>query len=271
MRDSRVYLALRVVALVVICLFFLFPLLWMLLASLKTNLEITDPSRIFDFTPTLNNFVRVFEGEDFLLYMWNSFYVAAVSTLISLLVAVPAGYAMSRFLLHKSSGVVLFARIIPGISLLVPWYYVFAQIGLVGTYAVLILAHMFVSVPLITWIMLAFFDGMSTELEEAGQIDGLSRIESFLRISLPLAAPGMATAGILAFVFSWNNFLFALILAGQQTKTLPVAIFNFIAYSSFDWGGLMAAAVVITVPVMVIGLVFQRYIVSGLSAGATKG
>lgn len=271
MKPRKLYSIFRFSLLAVICLVVLFPIIWMVLASLKTNLQITDPSNVINFTPTLDNFIRLFDQQNFLLYMWNSFVVASVSTLLSLVLAVPAGYAMSRFLMHKSSGLVLFARIIPGVSLLVPWYYVFAQIGLVGTYTVLILAHMFVSVPLITWIMLAFFDGMSPDLEEAAQIDGLSRFGAFLRISTPLAAPGMATASILAFVFSWNNFLFALILAGQSTRTLPVAIFNFIAYSSFDWGGLMAAAVVITFPVMIIGLFFQRYIVSGLSAGATKG
>jgi multiple sugar transport system permease protein len=270
-KESRIYRIFRVVALIGVCLFFLFPLLWMVLAGFKTNLDITDPSRIFNFVPTLDNFARVLGGENFLLYIWNSFFVAAVSTIVSLVFAVPAAYAMSRFALRKSSAWVLLARIIPGIALLVPWYYVFAQLGMVGTYPVLIMAHMFVSVPLIVWIMIAFFDGMSTELEEAGLIDGLSRIGAFRRISLPLASPGMATAAILSFIFSWNNFLFALILAGQNTKTLPVAIFNFIAYSSFDWGGLMAASVIITIPVMAIGLVFQKYIVSGLSAGATKG
>ncbi len=271
MRGKKLAATGRVVALVLICLFFMFPLLWMVLAAFKTNLTITDPSRIFDFVPTLDNFARVFAGEDFLLYIWNSFVVAALSTVVSLVIGVPAAYAMSRFLMRRSAAWVLLARIIPGVALLVPWYYVFAQIGLVGTYTVLVLAHMFVSVPLIVWIMIAFFDGLSTELEEAGQVDGLSRYGAFFRISLPLASPGAATAGILSFIFSWNNFLFALILAGQSTKTLPVAIFNFIAYSSFDWGGLMAASVIITIPVMLIGLAFQRYIVSGLSAGATKG
>lgn len=271
MRTSRTLTTLRFVALGLVCVFFLFPLFWMLVAAFKSNLAITDPATILSAPITLENFVRVFVGDDFLLYMGNSFLISAVSTALSLLLAVPAAYAMSRHRLRKSSVVVLFARIIPGISLLVPWYYVFAQIGLVGTYTVLVLAHMFVSVPLITWIMMSFFDGMSTELEEAGQIDGLTPIGAFARLTLPLSAPGMATAGILAFVFSWNNFLFALILASQSTKTLPVAIFNFIAYSSFDWGGLMAASVIITIPVMIIGLVFQRYIVSGLSAGATKG
>lgn len=271
MKASVAYRVFRVVALIIVCLFFLFPLAWMLIAAFKTNLAITNPSTLLTSPFILDNFVRVFVGDDFLRYFVNSFVVAAVSTVLSLVIAVPAAYSMSRARLRRSSAVVLFARIIPGISLLVPWYYVFAQIGLVGTYYVLVLAHMFVSVPLITWIMMSFFDGMSTELEEAGQVDGLSRIGAFLRISIPLASPGMATAGILAFVFSWNNFLFALILASQSTKTLPVAIFNFIAYSSFDWGGLMAASVIITVPVMVIGMFFQRYIVSGLSAGATKG
>ena len=107
--------------------------------------------------------------------------------------------------------------------------------------------------------------------KEAAQIDGSSRIGAFVRVVLPLSVPGIATASILSFIFSWNNFLFALVLSNQETRTLPVAIVNFTSYASVDWGGLMAAAVVITVPVMIIALIAQRYVVSGLTAGATKG
>jgi multiple sugar transport system permease protein len=141
----------------------------------------------------------------------------------------------------------------------------------VGTYGVLILTHIFVTMPLIVAIMTSFFEGLPVELEEAAQIDGASKIVAFVRIVLPLSVPGIATATILSFIFSWNNFLFALVLSNQDTRTLPVAISNFTSYASVDWGGLMAASVIITVPVMLIALFSQKYVVSGLTAGATKG
>jgi multiple sugar transport system permease protein len=207
----------------------------------------------------------------YLSYIWNSAVIAVVSTGLSLVIGVPAAYAMARFAMARSANLVLLARVVPGISLLIPWYYVFSSLRLVGGYAVLILAHMFVALPLIVYIMMSFFEQLPDELEEAGQVDGLTPIGAFLHITLPLSAPGVATATILAFIFSWNNFMFALVLSSASTKTLPVAIFDFIAYASIDWGGLMAASVVVTVPIMVIALFTQRYIVTGFTAGATKG
>jgi len=159
----------------------------------------------------------------------------------------------------------------PGIALLVPWFYVFSRLGLVGDYTPLVLSHMFVSLPLIVYIMIAFFDQLPLELEEQGLVDGLTPIGSFARIAVPLSAPGMATGAILAIVFSWNNFMFSLVLASNSTRTLPVSLFNFIAYASVDWGGLMAASFVVTAPIMVLALLTQRYIVAGFTAGAMKG
>ena len=250
---------------------FLFPILWMILASLKSSIDITNPSKMFDFVPTFDNYVKVFIAQDFFAFMVNSFIIAFAATLISLVVGLPAAYAISRYTVRSAGAFVLLARIIPGVSLLIPWYVIFAQLGLVGTYWVMILAHTFVSLPVVIAIMSGFFDGTSIELEEAAQIDGLSLLGAFLRITIPLAIPGIATASILSFIFSWNNFLFALVLTGSDTKTLPVAIFNFIAYLSVDWGGLMAASVVITLPVMIFALFVQKHIVSGLTAGSTKG
>lgn len=261
----------RWIAIVVVSLVFLFPLLWMLASAFKTSLDITDPSAMFSFSPTMRNFQNVLTEQNFLPFIWNSLLVGVVSTGISLVIGVPAAYAMARHGMHRASGSLLLARIIPGVSLLVPWYFVFSRMGLVGGYTPLVVSHMFVTLPLIAWIMLSFFEGIPTELEEAGRVDGLSQIGVFRKIALPLAVPGVATASILAFIFSWNNFLFALVLSGEDTRTLPVAIFNFIAYSSIDWGGLMAASVIITLPVMVMALFTQKYIVSGLTAGATKG
>lgn len=261
----------RYVAIGVIALVFLFPLLWMVLSSIKTSLDITDPTRLFRFTPTLDNFVRVMTEAQFGLFMMNSLVVGVAAVGLSLLLAVPAAYVMAKYGMTRSAGMLLVARIIPGVSLLVPFYYVFAMLGWVGGYAPLIISHMFVTMPLIAWVMLSFFESLPSDLEEAGLVDGLTNIGVFARIALPLSTPGIATASILAFIFSWNNFMFALVLASQSTRTLPVAIFNFIAYSSVDWGGLMAASVIITLPVIVMALFTQKYIVSGLTAGATKG
>jgi len=270
-RKLTAYPIFRFSMLALIVVGFLAPLAWMLLASLKTNVDIYDASKSILFTPTLDNYDTVFGRADYLAYVFNSFWVGFWSTALSLLLGVPAAYAMSRFAMKRSAMVVLLARIIPGVSLLVPWYYVFSNLRLVGGYEVLILSHMFVSLPLIVYIMMSFFDSLPLELEEAGQVDGLTPIGAFLRVTLPLSTPGIATAGILAFIFSWNNFMFALVLSGSATKTLPVAIFDFVAYASIDWGGLMAASVVVTVPIMLIALFTQKYVVSGLTAGATKG
>ncbi|ATL81432.1 carbohydrate ABC transporter permease [Streptomyces malaysiensis subsp. malaysiensis] len=262
---------LRGAAITVVTLIFVLPVVWMFAAAFKTNVQVTGPRVGLWFSPTLENFRNIVEAGQILRSMGNSLLVGVVSTVLSAVIAVPAAWAVGRFRMHRTGSLILVARIVPAISLLVPWYYLFAQIGLVGSYTVLILSQMFVSVPLITWIMISFFAGLPVELEEAGRTDGLSAFGAFWRITLPLAAPGTATASLLAFVFSWNNFMFALVFADDRTQTVPVALFNFISYASTDWGGLMAAATLITVPVVVAAVVGQKYLVAGLTSGASKG
>ncbi|MER7196748.1 sugar ABC transporter permease [Streptomyces sp. CB01635] len=270
-RRRRRLAWLRGTAIGLVTLVFALPLVWMFAAAFKTNLQVTDPSVGLWFTPTLDNFRNVVEAGQIVRSMGNSLLVGAVSTALSAVIAVPAAWAVGRFGMRRTGSVILIARIVPAISLLVPWYYLFAQIGLVGSYTVLILSHMFVSVPLIMWIMISFFAGLPVELEEAARTDGLSAFGAFWRISLPLAAPGTATASLLAFVFSWNNFMFALVFADDRTQTVPVTLFNFISYASTDWGGLMAASTLITVPVVIAAVLGQKYLVAGLTSGATKG
>ncbi|MEV2239186.1 carbohydrate ABC transporter permease [Micromonospora sp. NPDC049891] len=271
MRPSTGFKVFRTIALVVVVLSLVAPLIWMVAASFKTNVDIYDSAKALVFTPTLDNYGTVLQQANYVQFIVNSLWVAFAATTLSLLLGVPAAYSMSRFNMRKSALVVLMARVIPGVSLLVPWYYVFSNLRMVGGFSVLILSHMFVSLPLIVYIMMGFFDGLPEELEEAALVDGLTHIGAFRRITLPLSVPGIATAGILSFIFSWNNFMFALVLSGADTKTLPVAIFDFVGYASIDWGGLMAATTVVTLPIMVIALFVQKYIVSGLTAGATKG
>ncbi len=271
MRTSTPYRAFRVAALVVVVLLLLAPLLWMISASFKTNVDIYDSGKTFDFAPTTANYVKVLKQANYLQFVANSLWVAFASTVLSLILGIPAAYSMSRFNMRKSALVVLMARVIPAVSLLVPWYYVFSNLRMVGGFGVLILSHMFVALPLIVYIVMGYFDGFPIELEESALVDGLTHIGAFRRITLPLSTPAIATAGILSFIFSWNNFMFALVLSGADTKTLPVAIFDFVGYASIDWGGLMAAATVVTLPIMLIALFVQKYVVSGLTAGATKG
>ncbi|QOC91782.1 carbohydrate ABC transporter permease [Micromonospora craniellae] len=271
MKASRGFKVFRGIALAVVVLSLVAPLVWMVAASFKTNVDIYDSSKALVFTPTLDNYSTVIQQANYVQFIGNSLWVAFAATALSLLLGVPAAYSMSRFNMKKSALVVLMARIIPGVSLLVPWYYVFSNLRMVGGFSVLILSHMFVSLPLIVYIMMGYFDGLPEELEEAALVDGLTPIGAFRRITLPLSVPGIATAGILSFIFSWNNFMFALVLSGASTKTLPVAIFDFVGYASIDWGGLMAATTVVTLPIMLIALLVQKYVVSGLTAGATKG
>ena len=271
MRRSLSFRLLRAAAIALVVLVLLTPLVWMVAASFKSNVDIYDTGRTFFFTPTVDNYITVLKRANYAQYIVNSLWVALVSAVLSLVLGVPAAYSMSRFNMRKSALVVLMARVIPGVSLLVPWYYLFSNARMVGGFAVLILSHMFVSLPLVVYLMMGFFDGLPIELEQSALVDGTTHIGAFSRITLPLSAPGIATAGILAFIFSWNNFMFALVLSGAHTKTLPVAIFDFVGYASIDWGGLMAAATVVTVPIMLVALFVQKYIVSGLTAGATKG
>jgi multiple sugar transport system permease protein len=261
----------RVIAIVIVLAILLVPIIWMVIASFRTSLDIVDPSRFFGGTFTMQNYTSVVERYDFSPFIFNSFLVAAASTAIALVVGAPAAYAIARYRVKNATAFLMLARVVPGVSLLVPWYFLFSTLGLVGGYPVLIATHVFVTLPFVVAIMAGFFDGVSQELEEAAQTDGLTRIGAFLRVVLPLSVPGLATSAILAFIFSWNNFLFALVLSSQSTRTLPVAISNFTAYASVDWGGLMAASVVITLPVMLVALAAQKYVVSGLTAGATKG
>lgn len=271
MRPSLAYRVFRVTALTVVVLALVAPLVWMVAAAFKTNVDIYDPGKALVFSPTLDNFGKVLQQANYVTFILNSLWVAFAATVASLILGLPAAYSMSRFNMRKSALVVLMARIIPGVSLLVPWFYVFSNLRMVGGFEVLIISHMFVSLPLVVYIMMGYFDSLPAELEEAALVDGLTHIGAFRRITLPLSVPGIATAGILSFIFSWNNFMFALVLSDAGTKTLPVAIFDFVGYASIDWGGLMAATTVVTLPIMVIALFVQKYVVSGLTAGATKG
>lgn len=261
----------RFLTIAAILTFFLAPFLWMLLNSFKTPIEvITLPPKLV-FEPTTANYENVFQSQNFGRYLVNSIIVGAGSVGIGLLIGLPAAYSIAKWDQRGVATAILLARIVPGITFLVPLFILFRQVHLVDTFASLILTHTLVGLPFIVTVMVPFFKGIPVELEEAARIDGATLLQTLRKVILPISGPGIVTAAILAFVFSWNNFMFSVVLATNQTKTVPVAIYNFISYAQVDWGGLMAAAVVITLPVLVLALGTQRYIVRGLTAGAVKG
>jgi len=266
MRRALFYLGLVLVLGV-----FVFPFFWMALNSFKTHDQITEYPPVFLFTPTLENVRNVFAQGQFVRYTWNSIVVSFGAVGLGMLLGLPAAYAMARYRQRGFAFGILVCRMIPGIAFLVPWFIVFRFLGLLDSYFGLIVAHLVITVPLITWIMIGFFEEVPIELEEAARIDGCSRAGVFLRIALPLVRPGLVSAGILALIFAWNSFLFPLILAGVETKTLPVLVYSFMTFDFLDLGGIYAASTLITLPVVVMVLAVQRHFIRGLTIGGVKG
>lgn len=246
--------------------------LWML--SLSVKFEIDNAAYPPVFIPdqfAWNNYADVLGSNRFLTYFKNSIVVTGAATGLAMLIGVPAGYGIARMAAHKSAIVILIARITPGLSYLIPLFLLFQWLGLLGTLVPQIIIHLVVTVPIVIWIMIGYFETTPIELEEAATIDGATRWQVFRHVALPVAKPGLAVAFILAVIFSWNNFVFGIVLAGRETRTLPVAVYNMISFDQLSWGPLAAAALIVTAPVLVLTLFAQRQIVAGLTAGAVKG
>jgi len=257
--------------LTVLLVFFLFPLFWMILTSLKTNVQAMAYPPLWVFPMTVQNYVDVFSKNPFLQYMLNSTLIAVAAVGLSLLVGLPAAYSMARYRQRSLGLLFLLVKILPGIVFLVPLFVIYRQLGLINTLWGVALAHVIIVLPLVVWIMVGFFEDIPLELEEAALIDGCSRMGILLRIVLPLSKPGIVAATILGFIASWNNFIFVLILGGKKTVTLPMAVYSFVSFEDVNWGGLTAAATVITLPVLALSMIVQRHLAGGLTVGAVKG
>jgi multiple sugar transport system permease protein len=218
-----------------------------------------------------SNYVKIFEENNFFLYLWNSVLVTGAATLLALLFGVPAGYGIARLKAEKSAVVIMIARMTPGLSFLIPLFLLFQWIGILGTLWPQIIIHLVVTVPIVVWIMIGYFETTPMELEEAASIDGATPWQVFRLVALPIAKPGIVVAFILSVIFSWNNFVFGIVLASRETRTLPVAVYNMLSFEQVSWGPLAAAALVVTLPVLVLTMFAQKQIVAGLTAGAVKG
>lgn len=250
---------------------FVFVFWYMVSTSLKPAEALISPTFVWTFEPTFANYMQVFEQTAFLNFMINSLLVGFGSVVISLILGLPAAFAIARFNAPRLGVIILSSRITPGITFLIPLFIIFSRISWIDTYQALIVAHLLITLPMVIWLMIGFFEEVPQELIDSARVDGASVSGAFWRIVLPMTKGGIAASAILAFIFSWNHFMFSVVLAGRNTRTLPVAVFEFMTYGQINWGAIAAAATVMTLPVIVISLFVQRHIVQGLAGGAVKG
>jgi len=266
---NRIGLYASVIILISPAILFFF---WMLSLSLKTELDNTTYPPVFiPHPPTLANFIDVFAKNNFLLYGINSVIVSFSATGLALLLGVPAGYGIAKTKATQAAVLILIARVTPGLSYLIPLFLMFQWFHMLGTLTPLIITHLVITVPIVVWIMIGYFEGLPVDLEEAALVDGANIWQAFRYVAVPLARPGIMVGMILSFIFSWNNFIFGVVLAGRSTRTLPVAVYNVLTFEQISWGPLAAAALVVTAPVLLLTLLMQKEIVAGLTAGGVKG
>jgi ABC-type glycerol-3-phosphate transport system permease component len=265
-----------VVASIVLVVVALFPFWWMGLSSIKTLRELfTVPPIWWPATPTWENYEKVLFDSNIPRYFLNSVIISAGATALALILAIFASYGFARFRFRGKpllQAFVLIGQLMPTAAIIVPLFITLRVLGLMNTYWGLILVYMIVTLPLAVWMLTSYFKAIPVELEEAAIIDGASRLGVLFRITLPLSVPGIVAVVVYAFVTTWNEFVFALCFATDSSvKTLPIGLAEFSTEFNTDWGAVMAASLVMTLPIALLFLAMQRLFVGGLTAGATKG
>ncbi len=283
-RQTTLGRIVRTVLLTLVGLFFLFPIFWVFLMSFQTNQDVLRiPPSIF-FEPTLENYQALISGRlvstagvleiKFMSNLMNSVILATSSVALSLLLGIPAAYAFARFKFRLGEDIaftLLSFRFAPPLLVLLPLALYFQQMGLIDTYIGLIWVYQLITLPLILWIVRGYFEDISEDIEHAYRIDGNGWFKTFTQIAIPLAKPGIAAATLLSFIFAWNNFVFALILASADKQPVTVGALAFVTASGIQYGQIAASIVLSVTPTLALALYAQRYLVEGLSLGAVKG
>ena len=273
-RPSRTAVVTTYAVGVVALLLFLFPIFWMVLTSVKTTAQAFTSDPVLVFQPTLDNYREVLFERGFSKYIGNSLVIGVIATLLTLVLAVTVAYPLARYDLRGGRQItswILSLRIIPPIVSVVPLYIIFSNLNLVDQYPALIIMYTFMNLPLAVWLLRGFFADIPRELEEAALVDGSSPVGGFFRIVLPLVVPGLVATGMLSLIFCWNEFLFANVLTAARAKTAPVGLTEYATPTGVLWTQIMAAGTVVVLPVMVVGVFIQGFLVRGLAAGAVKG
>lgn len=281
MRTYRAYRAKHIVSkvlqtlfILLILTFFLFPIYWLTITSLKSFVEIFSiPPRLISFEPTLVGWRLAFTTRPTTLWIGNSLIIAVGGTILSLALGVPAGYAFARLRFRGKpilwSGTLL-VQALPPIVLIIPMRVLMQRLGLLGTHLGVIFYNSVFNAVFVAWIMSGYFTSIPKDMEEMSLVDGCSRIGAFCRIALPLSKPGLVTAGLFSFIFTWNDFLGALTLTNSRTATLPIGIMSGAGQLTVQWNVLAATSIIAILPVLALSLSLQRYYVTGLTLGAMK-
>lgn len=276
MTRSKAGLVLIYVCAALVAAVCLFPFLWMWVSSIKELRELyTIPPVWFPEMPTLENYRTVLFDSNVPRYFLNSVVISFGSTGLALFIAIFASYGFARFRFRGKTfyqSFILIGQLLPTAAIIVPLFVTLSTLGLVNTYLGLILVYMIITLPLAVWMLTSYFRAIPVELEEAAIIDGSSRIGILFRITLPLSIPGIIAVLVYSFVTTWNEFIFALTFATDSSvKTLPIGLAEFTTEFRTDWGAVMAASMIMTVPIAILFLSMQRLFIGGLTAGATKG
>jgi multiple sugar transport system permease protein len=251
----------------------LFPVFWMATMMIKPEAAMFTRPTVWLFEPTLVHFTFLL-NEGFLWHVLSSVIVASISTILVVLIGTPAAYAFARFEIWRSDDLFIFilaTRMAPPVCLVIPFYLIYAKIGLIDTYLGLILAYLTFNLSFYVWVMRSFCRDLPVELEEAAIVEGYPRWQVLLKIVFPLLRPGMVSAAVLCFIFAWNEFLYAFMLGGDSIKTLPVAIPTLITTQGVKWGEMAAVGIIGLLPVLAVVFLLQKHIVRGLTMGAVKG
>ena len=255
-------------------LFVIFPIIWIALLSLKNEVQAFANPPLFIFKPYFMNYYNLFIEENFGKYLFNSIFVASLSSIICLLIGAPTAFALSRNQNKVNRGIliwVLISRMAPAMTYVIPFFVVFSYFKMIDTYFGLILAYSVLNLPLVIWLMRSFFLELPSETLEAAKIDGASTFQIFRKIAIPLASPGIVSTGIITFVVAWNEFIFALVLTRRHAVTAQIGIGNLQKFEGTEWGQMAAGAIVLILPAMIIAFFISKYFVQGLTSGATKG
>lgn len=262
-----------IIGIVVIAIVFMFPLYIVVTSAIKPNIQMFSRPPTWIFKPTLDHFRHLFFERRFQDNVWNSTVVALGSTLISIIVGSLAAHALARLKFRRMKDLafwILSIRMFPPIAVVIPYYILLRNIGLLDTPLALILVYSTFNIPLTVWLMKGFFMEIPEELEEQARVDGCSYLSAFFRISLPLAVPGIVVCAVFCFIFSWNEFLFAFMLTSSKTMTATVAVMGFWSTEAIEWGRIMAGSVVVLLPIVVFVFLCQRFLIKGLTLGSIK-
>ena len=271
-RRKQVMNAVQLALILIAILIMLVPIAWIFMAAFKNHIDVFQ-LKLF-FTPTLENFGTVFEPPFFLGHkLMNSSIVAFVTVVFAIPIATMAAYSFSRFRLTGETTmlvVILATQFVPAVVIILPFFVMFRDIGLLDTRIGLILVNLAIVMPFAIWMIKGFIDGIPLDTEEAAMVDGSSRLQVIRNIVLPMAAPGLLTAGIFCFIIAWNEFLFALILTNKDAVTLPIGLALFKAEEGDLWNLLSAAGIIIMLPMFVLALIIRKYFVQGMTMGAVR-